>query len=130
MCVAEAVPVAHFIIFGGPDETMDTVREGLENITRLTRSAVFAYSGIRIIPSTAVHRLALEQGVLAQGDPLLEPRFYFSPGVDPEKMNRAITLAFRGDRSRVFPPSEGELRSKAMRSFGFRGLLWDRLIAP
>lgn len=128
LCTAEDLPVAHFIIFGGPGETMDTVREGLANIKRLTRSAVFAYAGIRILPHTAVHRLALEQGVIAANDPLLDPRFYFSPHIAPAEMGEVIAQDFRRDRSRVFPPSDGEMRSKAMRSFGFRGLLWDRLI--
>ncbi|MCL2390580.1 MAG: cobalamin-dependent protein, partial [Endomicrobia bacterium] len=32
MCDSLQIPCAHFIIFGGPGETMQTVREGLENI--------------------------------------------------------------------------------------------------
>jgi hypothetical protein len=128
-CVAERIPAAHFIIFGGPDETMATVQEGLANIAALEHCVVFAFSGIRILPGTRMLARAIADGVIAAGSPLLKPVYYFSPQLDHDAMNAAILKGFQGRRDRIFPPSEGQVRMAVMQRFGFRGILWDRLIA-
>jgi radical SAM superfamily enzyme len=127
-CVAERLPCAHFVMFGGPGETADTVREGLANLDRLEHTVVFGYSGIRILPGTALHRLAVAEGILAPETSLLEPVYYQSPHVDADSMNRRIAASFRGRRDRIFPPSEGQQRLVVLHNFGYRGLLWDHLI--
>jgi lipid biosynthesis B12-binding/radical SAM protein len=128
-CVAERIPAAHFIIFGGPDETMASIAEGLENIARLEHSVVFAFSGIRILPGTRMLERAVGDGVITPGASLLKPVYYFSPQIDQDTMNSAIINAFKGRRDRIFPPDEGQKRMAVMRRFGFSGILWDRLIA-
>ena len=128
-CVKEEIPIAHFIMFGGPDETMATVKEGLKNIQRLERGVVFAFGGIRIHPATLIHARAMQEGVLNQKDALLKPVYYFSPNIDQAIMNEHIASAFHGRRDRIFPPSEGLIRMAAMNRFGYRGLLWDKLIS-
>jgi len=127
-CVAERLPCAHFVMFGGPGETADTVTEGLANLERLEHTVVFGYSGIRILPGTALHRRAIAEGVLSPEASLLEPAYYFSPQIDAERMNRMIAASFRGRRDRIFPPGEGQKRLEVLHNFGFRGLLWDHLI--
>jgi hypothetical protein len=72
---------AHFVIFGGPGETEQTVREGLANLDRLANCVVFAFCGVRILPGTAIQGLAVEQGLVERTDPLMPARFYFSPEV-------------------------------------------------
>jgi lipid biosynthesis B12-binding/radical SAM protein len=125
---AERVPCAHFVMFGGPGETVETASEGLANIEGLENSVVFAYSGIRILPGTALHARAVAEGLLSPESPLLEPVYYRSPGIDPEELHRTIARAFRKTRAQFFPPAEGMDRMKIMRDFGYRGLLWDHLI--
>lgn len=127
--IAAEIPCAHFIMFGGPEETMETVREGLLNIERLESCVVFAFSGIRVLPGTPMHGRAIADGVVRQGDSLLKPVYYFSPGVECNAMNETITEAFRGRKDRIFPPSEGQVRMKVMNDFGFKGILWDKLIS-
>ncbi len=127
-CAAEEIPAAHFIMFGGPGESEQTIEEGLRNIARLEKSVVFAFSGIRILPDTGIHRHAIREGTISDHTPLLKPRYYYSPNVDPGEMNRTIAAAFKGHRTRIFPPGEAQFRLEAMKRFGFRGLLWDRLI--
>ena len=90
---------------------------------------MFAFSGIRILPDTGVHALAVREGLLAENDSLLKPVYYFSPNIDPKVMNTTIAAAFRGHRNRIFPPSEALIRMATMNRFGFRGLLWDKLIS-
>ena len=127
-CVAERLPCAHFVMFGGPEETMATVTEGLANLEQLEQTVVFAFSGIRILPGTPLLARAIRDGLLTADSPLREPVYYQSPGVDGEAMNATITKAFRNRRDRVFPPAEGQKRLAIMHRFGYRGLLWDTLI--
>ena len=127
-CVAERLPCAHFVMFGGPEESMATVTEGLANLAQLAQTVVFAFSGIRILPGTALLTRAIKDGLLTTDSPLCEPAYYLSPAVDVEAMNAAITAAFRNRRDRIFPPAEGQKRLAIMHRFGYRGLLWDTLI--
>jgi len=129
LCIKAEIACAHFLIFGGPGETMHTVGEGLENLNRLEQCVMFAFSGIRILPNTEVHARALREGLLAETDSLLKPVYYFSPDINQEVMNTTIATAFRGHRNRIFPPAEALLRMATMNRFGFRGLLWDKLIS-
>ena len=128
-CIQAQIPTAHYIIFGGPDETDATVAEGLQNIQKLKQCVVFAFSGIRIYPDTGLYDLALREGIIVKTDTLLKPVYYFSPNLAPEIMNTTIETAFRGHRNLIFPPSEGLIRRATMNRFGYRGLLWDQLIS-
>lgn len=129
VCRKEEIPSAHFIIFGGPDESSATVDEGLKNIQELEKCVVFAFAGIRIHPATGLYDRALREGIVSKKDSLLKPVYFFSPSVDPIQMNAKIVKAFHGRRDRIFPPSEGLIRMATMNRFGYRGLLWDRLIS-
>ena len=128
-CLAEKLPCAHFIIFGGPGETPQSVEEGLDNISRLGPAVVFAFSGIRILPGAPLQAQAVREGVLPAGQSLLKPAYYYSRAIDPGIMNAAIECSFKGRRNRIFPPSEGQVRLAVMRKFGFTGILWDKLIS-
>jgi radical SAM superfamily enzyme YgiQ (UPF0313 family) len=127
-CIAERLPAAHYVMFGGPDEDENTVLEALDNIQRLGASVVFAFSGIRIHPGAPLHQRAIDDGVISAGTSLLEPVYYFSPKVDHEWMEQELERSFAGKKTRVFPPSEGLKRIAVMKDFGFRGLLWDQLV--
>lgn len=127
-CLEAEIPCAHFCMFGGPGETLATVEEGLENIAQLGAAVVFAFSGIRILAGTEIHAQAIKDGVIDADTSLLKPAYYFSPQVDPEAMNAMILKGFQGQRNRIFPPSAGQEKLAVMQRFGFRGLLWDKLV--
>ncbi|NLC71436.1 MAG: lipid biosynthesis B12-binding/radical SAM protein [Desulfuromonadaceae bacterium] len=128
-CLAERLPCAHFIIFGGPGETAATLAVGLKNIAALGPSVVFAFSGIRILPGSPLCERARREGVITAGQSLLEPFYYHSPSIDIDSMNELIRHSFQGFRQRIFPPSDGQVRMEVMRRFGFSGILWDRLVS-
>ena len=71
-------------LVGGPDETPETLEETLAFAAwRLGRGdAVYLTAGLRIYPGTSLQRIAIEEGVIPPDDPLLVPRFYFSPMLD------------------------------------------------
>lgn len=126
--VAEEVPCAHFVMFGGPGETRETVREGLENLERLRCTVVFAFSGLRIFPGAPLREVALRDGVLAEDADLRTPTFYHAPGLDAGWLNATLEAAFRGRRDRFFPPERARERQETLRRMGFRGQLWDTMI--
>ena len=127
-CLEEHLPAAHFVMFGGPDEDDETLAEGLDNMDQLGASVVFAFSGIRIHPESPLHQRAVDDGVITAETPLLKPVYYFSPLLDRQKMEATIEARFQGQNNRVFPPSEGLKRMEVMKNFGFKGLMWDRLL--
>lgn len=127
-CIEEHLPAAHFVMFGGPDEDRESLQEGLTNMAELGESVVFAFSGIRIHPGTALQQRAIEEGVIAAETSLLKPVYYFSPKIEHEQMEAEIEKSFAGLKNRIFPPSEGLKRRTIMKNFGFNGLMWDRLI--
>jgi len=129
ICNVENIPVAHFIIFGGPGESPDTVKEGLDNIKKLEKSVVFAFSGIRILPGTGLYKTALKEKILSKHDSLLKPVYYFSKNIEPEKMNETIETDFSKYKDRIFPPPEGPAMIKALNLLGVHGLLWNLLLA-
>jgi len=128
MCVEAGIACAHYVIFGGPEETPATVREGLDNTARLEHCVVFAFSGVRIYRGTPLHRRALTEHVLEPTDSLFEPVYYVSAAVDKAQMERQIAASWAGRRDRIFPPHEGQRAAAVLRAFGWKGLLWDRII--
>lgn len=127
-CLELKLPAAHYIIFGGPEETPETLQEGLANLDHLDGSVVFAFSGLRILPGTQIYQQALKERIISPTTSLLRPIYYFSPEIDQETMNQQIAKACKGRRERLFPPSDALQRLQIMQRFGFKGLLWDQLI--
>ncbi|MDT8379911.1 MAG: lipid biosynthesis B12-binding/radical SAM protein [Desulfotignum sp.] len=126
--VTADISCAHFFMFGGPGETPDTIDQGLSNIKRLRHTVVSVFSGIRIIPGTVLADIALSQGIISPEDDLIQPKFYIAPGIDKGKMNSKIEKSFSRRKDRFFPPENGVIRMKAIKAFGFKGLLWDMML--
>ncbi len=128
MLVQTQIACAHFVIFGGPQETPETVREGLDNIAHLDHCVVFGFSGVRVYPKAPLHRRAVAEHVVQETDSLFEPVYYVSPLVDKAWMERQVAESWAGQRDRIFPPHEGQRAAAVLRAFGWKGLLWDRMI--
>jgi radical SAM superfamily enzyme YgiQ (UPF0313 family) len=118
----------HFIIFGGPGETERTVAEGLANIERLERCVVLAYCGVRILPATRVRDLAIKEGMIQPDDDLLEAKFYVSPQVTMEGLNKALTASFGTRIDRIWPPDRDLEKVRIFHQMGTRGPIWDLLL--
>lgn len=127
--VKEEIPSAYFFIFGGPGETEKTLDEGLRNIRMLKNSAYFIYSGARILPGAGLYHRALQEGILSEKDSLLKPVYYFSPHINIEAMNRTLEREAKDRPEFIFPPEKGTMMSEAMKTFGYKGLLWDKMIS-
>jgi len=128
-CADAGLLMAHYVMFGGPGETPETAARGLANLKRLPTAVVFAFVGVRILPQTRLQQRAVQDEIIAAGDSLLRPAYYVSPGVHQPELEAAITAAFMKRRHWIFPPSDIRIRLKVMHRFGFRGILWDQLLA-
>lgn len=126
--IAEEIACAHFIMFGGPGENSDTLRESFENIEKLQGSVVFAYVGIRVFPGTGIVQRAIEDGVIAADQSLIDPVFYYSPAISKEEIEKAIRKNFADRVDRVYPCHEIEKRIPLLHKFGKVGPMWDILL--
>ena len=129
-CREAGLPDAHYLVFGGPGETPETLAETFAFFDDLKPRAVLAFLGIRIYPNTPLHRLAISDGVVPEGDDLLFPRFYFSTGIGADALKAAVALHAEARQNWVVP-GFGIRSSPALlatlRRMGYRGPLWDRL---
>lgn len=128
VCVQSRIPCMHFVIVGGPSETIETLTEGLRNIASLPKSLVAAFLGVRILPDTRIHALAIKEKAINQDQSLLAPHYYFSPHLSQELADKTIRQAFQGNRLRLYPPSDNDFRMKFLQKKGYRGILWDTML--
>ena len=129
ICAELDVPYVLYLLFGGPGETIETVRETLERVCSLPRAVVYAFQGIRIYPGTELHKRALADDVITPDQDLLEPAFYFSPMLD--RADLAAELAPFAERLNWLVAGESMDRAKRMSSVirrgGGKGSLWHLL---
>jgi radical SAM superfamily enzyme YgiQ (UPF0313 family) len=81
----------HFLIAGGPGETLETLREGFDRSKRLQGAVIMAVIGTRIYPGTAVHQRAVREGVIASETSLLNPVYYVSSALTPDLIHQELT---------------------------------------
>ncbi|HJO93943.1 MAG TPA: lipid biosynthesis B12-binding/radical SAM protein [Victivallales bacterium] len=121
------IPTANYYIFGVPGETNDIVLQGVDNILSLEKTVSFIYMGIRILPDTGLHKLAVNQNYISDSN-LLEPVYYISPSLDKNWLESTLTDKFKENRNCIFPPDSMKNQSIILHSMGQTGILWDLLL--
>ena len=104
-----------FLILGGPGEDEETLRETFEALDEIRPDKVFAVSGVRIYPGTPLARLAVQEGVIREGDPLLEPAFYISNRLG-DSLYKLCEAFFARHQDWIYYPVKGASAPKAQRS--------------
>jgi len=126
LCKQMGVDFAHYMLFGGPGETRETILESFALMDELEPTAVIAMTGIRIYPHTPLHRIAIDEGLIQAATPLLEPVFYISPLVR-DCFADLITSEAMKRRNWIAPGLEINASSAmldAIRLFKVKGPLW------
>lgn len=122
------IATAHFYMFGCPGETRETVMEGLENIKSLKKTVSFIFMGIRIIPDTILHRIAVNEGLLSEDNTLFESAYYIDPGIDKKWLEKTLTDGFSGIKNCIFPPDAMDGSLQFLHKLGYSGSMWDMLV--
>ena len=128
---AEAgINIAHYLLFGGPGETVDTLGETLSNADKLTKTVFFMFCGMRIFPHTELYEIALKEGQISGTDSLLAPVFYQSKEISQEEIIRRAEQHANNRPNWII--GSGGLKTerllKRMYKHGATGPLWERLI--
>jgi len=120
---------AHFLLFGGPGETPETVEETLRRSRELENTVFFPYRTMRIFPGTPLHRRALAEGVVREEDDLFHPVFYCSPLVDPEWLRDRLRREAENRANFVLDDASEELAALVARAHarGRAGPMWEWL---
>ncbi|HVW21926.1 MAG TPA: radical SAM protein [Opitutaceae bacterium] len=119
---------SHFLIFGGPGETPDSVEETIARAQSLPGAFYFATIGMRIYPDTPLWRqLNPEARGETAGDYLHEPRFFLEPPFTVGGLFGRLARhrdAYHnwviGDPPPSFLETVGKLRAR-----GVRGPMWE-----
>ena len=82
MLAEQGIGQIGFQLLGGPGETRESVMESFHFVDSLPLDVVKLSIGIRIYPHTALARTAVDEGVIAPDDDLLQPRFYIQKGLE------------------------------------------------
>lgn len=101
-CRAAGIDFCHSLLFGGPGETEATVAETVRLMDEIAPTAVVAMTGVRVYPGTPMARTAVAEGLIAEGESLLGPRFYFAGG-DPARLLRCVGAAAAARRNWFLP---------------------------
>jgi hypothetical protein len=126
LCREAGVDFAHYLLFGGPGETVATIDETFTLMDEVNPTVVIAMTGIRIFPGTPLYGQAVADGVIAADTPLLEPTFYISPPLR-NALADLVTERAINRLNWVAPGLEinmSDAMLEALRSFPVRGPLW------
>jgi len=129
LCRDLGLDFAHYMLFGGPGESEQTIDESFALMDELSPSAVIAMTGIRIFPGTALYNQALTEGVITLETSLLEPVFYLAPAIR-ETMCDMVAQRALARRNWVAPGMEinmSDAMLEALRHFPVRGPSWKQL---
>lgn len=119
---------SHFLIFGGPGETPESVEETLAHAAELPEAFFFGTIGMRIYPDTELWRqLRLGEKGELPGEYLIEPRFHIeAPLTTAGLMARLQQLQATSHHWMVGdPPPEFRETIDALRKRGVRGPIWE-----
>jgi len=127
---AAGLHVAHYILLGGPGETVESVTATLDRCDGINDAALFFFCGVRIYPGTELHAIALAEGQVGAGDDLLAPRFYTPAGLSADAIGEMVLARSQGRRHWVVGSGDDKMAAlmKRMYQRGQVGPLWDRLV--
>jgi len=119
----------HFLICGGPGETLETLETSFENSRQLLGAVVMACVGMRIYPGTALAKRAIAEGCITADTELLTPVYYIARELSMEQIfGRLDQFAKQCQNWIVGDPTPGYAQLvERLRARGVVGPLWSYL---
>ena len=128
--VAAGLHVAHYLALGGPGESASTIDETLAFAEGCRKTVFFFFAGLRILPRTPLHDLAVAEGKIKPNQNLLEPAFYQPDSVSLAELLARVSKRAQG-RGNWIVGAGGEKMARVVSRFydrGRTGPLWEKLI--
>lgn len=86
---AAGMPFAIYMLFGGPGETLASVRRSLDFLdVHAPDKTVFISMGIRVFKATDLEQTARREGLIKPRQDMLAPTYYLSPDLDETLLDR------------------------------------------
>jgi radical SAM superfamily enzyme YgiQ (UPF0313 family) len=86
---AVGMPFAIYMLFGGPGETLDSVRRSLDFLdAKAADKTVFIGMGIRVFKGTTLEQTARREGLIKPRQNMLSPIYYLSKSLDESLLDR------------------------------------------
>jgi hypothetical protein len=127
----EDLDFCHFVIAGGPGETIQTLERGFRNSLRLGGAIIVAVPGMRIYPRTRLFKRAVADGQISAGVNLLNPAYYLAPGLTLELVLESLKRFAALSPNWVVGDFDPEYENlvKRLRQRGVNGPLWSYFAA-
>ncbi|MDR3631651.1 MAG: lipid biosynthesis B12-binding/radical SAM protein [Desulfocapsaceae bacterium] len=127
--VAARIHVAHYLLFGGPQESAATVAASLDGIEKLEKSVFFLFIGVRIYPGTSLYDMAVAQGKIDGRTDLLRPVFYQPDSIGLRDIEVIVKSRASGHNNWVTGSGDQSITDTTLNLYrhGFAGPLWEFL---
>jgi radical SAM superfamily enzyme YgiQ (UPF0313 family) len=123
----ENIDFCHFLISGGPGETLETLERGFQNSQLLEGAVIMAVVGMRVYPGTALFEQVIAQGRISRETDLLKPVYYLADGLSADEVfARLQSFAQRSPNWIVGDPDPAyQSLVTRLRQRGVAGPLWS-----
>jgi radical SAM superfamily enzyme YgiQ (UPF0313 family) len=124
------IHTAHYLLFGGPGETSETVQETLDHAKSLGNCVFFPFAGVRIYPDTGIFSKARQENSIRKRRDCFPPVFYAPAGLEIAAIWEIIKQETSGLSNWVLPSRYAEMapRMRRLRKRGYKGPLWEYLL--
>ncbi len=116
------IGVTSSVMFGGPGETVETIRAGIANLRSLEPAYTAVFSGIRLLAGAPLLEQARREGKVPAEWDGVGSLYYFAPGLNPEEVHNLLLAGFAGSRFCVYPPGSRNRDIQMIHRFGYRKL--------
>lgn len=129
LCHKVGLSFCHSLVFGGPGESRETIRETLALMGEVSPTAVIAMVGIRLFPGTRLAEFASPEDLIITDETMLKPTFYLAESVRLFVLDLLHEHA-EENKNWILPGSnvniDRRLQEK-LRRFGLKGPLWEHM---
>ncbi len=124
------IHTAHYLLFGGPGETRETVQETLRHARSLGNCVFFPFAGVRILPDTGVFATARQENLVRERQDCFPPVFYAPAALDIAAIWEIVKQETSGQSNWVLPSRYAAMapRMRRLRQHGHKGPLWEYLL--
>ncbi|MDH5559279.1 MAG: cobalamin-dependent protein [Deltaproteobacteria bacterium] len=129
-CQKAKLPQAHYLILGGPEESLDSLKETVEFYKTHRPNAVIASVGVRIFAETTLRLRAIKEGIITPEQNLLRPAFYLSPAINKNQFIHQLRQLIVKETNWIVPDLKIGPEKKTLeflREKGIKGPLWNLL---